>query len=182
MPFHHSLIVTSGSTITMSTDTSIKRDLEIIAGQERLLHFEAFTAKTAWLLGSRLRAEAEERSAAMTFEIQLAGRTLFLAATDGAPAGQLDWIRRKRNVVTRFGRSSYAISLELELSGLTIEARHGLTLADYAMHGGGFPIALRDTGVVGSVIASGLTQRADHAMVVNALAALLGLDVEHLPD
>ena len=174
--------MSGATTNTMSTESTLKRDLEIIAEQERLLHFEAFSAKTAWLLGSRLRADAEERDAAMTFEIQLAGRTLFLAATDGAPAGQLDWIRRKRNVVTRFGRSSYAIGLELELSGLTIEARHGLSLADHAMHGGGFPIALRGTGVVGSVIASGLTQREDHAMVVQALAALLGLDVERLPN
>lgn len=173
----------SGSTPNlMSTESNIKRDLEIIAEQERLLQFDTFSAKTAWLLGSRLRAEAEERAAPMTFEIQLAGRTLFLAATDGAPAGQLDWIRRKRNVVTRFGRSSYAVGLELELSGLTIEQRHGLTLADHAMHGGGFPIAVRGTGVVGSVIASGLTQRVDHAMIVDALAALLGLDTERLPD
>ena len=165
----------------MSSET-IQRDLDIIAKQERLLHFETFSARTAWLLGSRLRAEAEDRNAAMTFEIQLAGRTLFLAATDAAPAGQLDWIRRKRNVVARFGRSSYAIGLELELSGKTIEQRHGLTLADHAMHGGGFPIALHGTGVVGSVVASGLTQRLDHALAVDALAAILGIQVERLPD
>ena len=166
----------------MSPATSIERDLGIIAEQERLLQFETFSATTTWLLGSRLRAEAVERAAAMTFEIQLAGRTLFFASTDGAPAGQADWIRRKRNVVARFGRSSYAVGLELELSGKTIEQRHGLTLADYAMHGGGFPLALRGTGLVGTVVASGLTQRTDHAIVVDALAAILGINVERLHD
>jgi len=69
----------------------------------------------------------------------------------------------------------------LEQDGRTIEARHGLTLADYAMHGGGFPIILRGTGVVGSVISSGLHQRVDHGMVVDALAGVLGIDVERLP-
>jgi len=107
---------------------SIEADLKTIAVQEEQLQFEAFSAETAWLLGCRLRADALARGAAMTFEIQIAGRTLFLAATDGAPAGQADWIRRKRNVVMRFGRSSYAIGLQLELEGKTIEQRHGLTL------------------------------------------------------
>jgi uncharacterized protein (UPF0303 family) len=160
---------------------SIETDLATIAVQERQLQFAAFGADTAWELGSRLRADAQARGAAMTFEVQIAGRTLFLATTEGAPAGQLDWIRRKRNVVTRFGRASYAVGLQLELDGKTIEQRHGLTLADYAMHGGGFPILLAGTGCVGSVIASGLHQRVDHAMVVNALAAQLGVDVERLP-
>jgi uncharacterized protein (UPF0303 family) len=155
---------------------SIETDLRTIAIQERELQFESFGAEAAWLVGCKLRADALSRGAAMTFEIQVAGRTLFLASTDGAAAGQLDWIRRKRNVVMRFGRSSYAVGLQLELDGQTIEQRHGLTLADYAMHGGGFPINLRGTGCVGSVIASGLQQRVDHAMVVEAMAGLLGLD------
>jgi uncharacterized protein (UPF0303 family) len=154
---------------------SIETDLKMIALQEKELQFESFGADVAWLVGCKLHADALSREAAMTFEIQVAGRTLFLAATEGAAAGQLDWIRRKRNVVMRFGRSSYAVGLQLELEGKTIEERHGLTLADYAMHGGGFPILLRGTGCVGSVIASGLHQRVDHAMVVDAIAGVLGV-------
>jgi uncharacterized protein (UPF0303 family) len=160
---------------------SIESDLKTIARQEEQLQFESFSAETAWQVGSLLRADALARGAAMTFEIQISGRTLFLAATDGAPAGQADWIRRKRNVVMRFGHCSYMVGLQLEQDGRTIEARHGLTLVDYAMHGGGFPIILRGTGVVGSVISSGLHQRVDHGMVVDALAAVLGIDVERLP-
>jgi uncharacterized protein (UPF0303 family) len=155
---------------------SIETDLKTIARQEKELQFESFSADVAWLVGCKLRADALSRGAAMTFEIQVAGRTLFLAATDGAPAGQLDWIRRKRNVVMRFGRSSYAVGLQLEQDGQTIEQRHGLTLADYAMHGGGFPVLLRGTGCVGSIVASGLHQRVDHAMVVDAVAGVLGVN------
>jgi len=160
---------------------SIETDLQAIAEQEKTLVWYNFGAETAWQIGWRLRAEAIERKAAMTFEIQVAGRTLFLAATEGAPAGQMDWLRRKRNVVMRFGKSSYAVGLELEKTGLTIEQRHGLTLADYAMHGGGVPILLRGTGCVGSVIASGLHQRVDHALVVEAMGAVLGVEVAQLP-
>ena len=156
-------------------------DLRLIAEQEQALQFAEFSARTAWDVGCALREDALARSAGMTFEVQLAGRTLFLCATDGAAPGQLDWIRRKRNVVQRFGRSSYAMGLQLAQEGKTIEARHGLTLAEYAMHGGGFPLLLRGTGLVGSVIASGLDQRTDHMMVVRALAKVLGVNAPVLP-
>jgi uncharacterized protein (UPF0303 family) len=160
---------------------SIETDLATLAVQESTLQFAAFGADTAWAIGTRLRADAEARKAAMTFEIQVAGRTLFMVATEGAPTGQMDWIRRKRNVVMRFCRSSYAVGLLLEKDAQTIEQRHGLSLADFAMHGGGFPILLRGTGCVGSIISSGLHQRVDHAMVVDALASVLNLNVERLP-
>ncbi len=154
----------------------IESDLQVIAAQEKALQFDRFGADTAWEIGSALRSDAVARKATMTFEIQIAGRTIFTCTTDGAPAGQADWIRRKRNAVMRFGRSSYAIGLELELEGKTLEARHGLSSLDYATHGGGFPIVLRGTGCVGSIVASGLAQRVDHEMVVNAIAACLATD------
>ena len=158
-----------------------EEDLRLIAEQERLLHFASFSTETAWAVGSALRAEALARKAGMTFEIQIAGRTLFACTTDGAAPGQADWIRRKRNVVTRFGRSSYAVGLQLQLEGKTIEERHGLTLTDFAMHGGGVPILLAGTGLVGSVVSSGLDQRIDHGLVVKAMAGVLGVSVPALP-
>ena len=161
---------------------SIETDLDIIAQQERLLQFPAFSAATAWDLGLRLRTAALATGEPMTIEIQLAGRNLFACSTGFAPAGQADWIRRKRNTVLRFGRSSYAMGLMLEREGKTIEARHGLTLADFAMHGGGFPIVLRDTGLVGCIVVSGLPQRDDHNMVVSALANLLDIEAPRLED
>ncbi len=160
---------------------SIETDMELLAQQERELQFEHFNADTAWAIGGRLRQDALARKAGMTFEIQIAGRTLFLGTTDGAKGEHADWIRRKRNVVMKFSRSSYWMSLELQLKGKTMEARHeGVFYADYAMHGGAFPIALRGTGLVGTIVASGLHQRADHAMVVNAIAAELGVDAARL--
>ena len=160
----------------------IEQDLQGIAAQERALVFKQFGAEEAWRLGCWLRDFAVEKKAAMTFEIRIAGRVVFLAATAGAPAGQMDWIRRKRNVVERFGKSSYAVGLELEATGKTIEQRHGLTLADYAMHGGGFPLVLAGTGMVGTAVVSGLPQRQDHAMIVAGLASVMAITVDQLPD
>lgn len=161
---------------------SIESDLERIRQQEVMLQFDSFSAATAWAVGSRMREDVLARSATMTLEVQIAGRTLFYASTGFAPADQMEWIRRKRNVVMRFGRSSYAVGLELEQQSKTIEQKYGLSTGEYATHGGAFPLVLRGTGCVGSVIASGLPQRQDHALVVNALAAVLGVDVVRLSD
>jgi uncharacterized protein (UPF0303 family) len=160
---------------------SVERDLELVAEQERDLQFESFSAETAWAIGSALRADALARGAGMTFEIQVAGRTLFVGTTDGAKGEHADWIRRKRNVVMKFGRSSYWMSLELLMKGKSMVERHeGTSYAEYAMHGGAFPISLKGTGLVGTIIASGLHQRVDHAMVVDAIAGVLGVNVVRL--
>jgi uncharacterized protein (UPF0303 family) len=160
---------------------NLEHDMELVAQQERTLRFDRFNAETAWAIGSSLRSDALARNAGMTFEIQIAARTLFLGTTDGAKAEHADWIRRKGNVVMKFARSSYWMSLELLLKGKSMVERHeGTSYADYAMHGGAFPIVLNGTGLVGTIIASGLHQRVDHAMVVDAIAGFLGVDVPRL--
>lgn len=160
---------------------SAAEDLKLIDEQERLLRFTAFDANTAWQLGSLMRDALLARSAGGTVEIKLAGQLLFACATPGATPGQADWIRRKRNTVKRFARSSYAVGRMLERDGQTLEARHGLELRDYAAHGGGFPIIVEGVGPVGTAIVSGLPQRDDHALVTAAIASLLGVEAPELP-
>jgi len=47
-----------------------------------------------------------------------------------------------------------------------------LSPADYAAHGGGFPLVTLDSGVIGCVTVSGLPQVMDHLVVVHALHSL----------
>lgn len=164
----------------MASGSSIEKDLPILEQQEEALQFPRFDADTAWQLGSRLRAKLMERKAGGSVEIEVAGHLLFACATPGATPGQANWIRRKRNAVRHFGRSTYATGRKLEAEGLTLPERHGLSDADHAVHGGGFPILLRGTGMVGTVILSGLPQRDDHNLVVEALAEVLGVEVPRL--
>ncbi len=160
---------------------SVEQDLELVAEQERVLQFSSFGSDLAWAVGSKLRDDAIRHGAGMTFEIQIAGRVLFLGTTEGAKGEHADWIRRKRNVVMKFGKSSYWMSLELLQKAKTMETRHeGLSYQEYAMHGGAFPIVLTGTGLIGTIVASGLHQRVDHAMVVDAIANVLGSDVVRL--
>ena len=155
-------------------------DLAILDQQEQMLRFAAFDAATAWKLGSLMREKLLARNAGGTIEIEIAGQLLFACTTPGATPGQADWVRRKRNTVRRFARSSYTVGRILERDGETLEQRHGITLTDFAAHGGGFPIFLSGTGAVGTAIVSGLPQREDHKLVVAALAETLGITVPEL--
>jgi uncharacterized protein (UPF0303 family) len=158
----------------------VEDDVQVIREQEKLLVFRQFGPKEAWALGCRLRELAMAGTEPVLIEIEACGRLLFAAAVGETTPGSSDWVRRKRNVVHRFGQSSYGVGRGLDAQDTTLETRQGLMLSDYAAHGGGFPIRVRGTGVVGSVIVSGLPQREDHNLVVRALAESVGEDVPML--
>lgn len=158
----------------------LTEDLAIIQEQERVLRFKAFDADTAWKLGNAMRRMLIERNAGGSIEIEIAGQVLFACATVGATPGQADWIRRKRNTVKRFARSSYQVGRTLERDGETMLARHGLELRDFAAHGGGFPLWVEGVGCIGTAIVSGLPQRDDHELVVAAVAEVLGVEAPRL--
>jgi len=161
---------------TMTIDT----DLAHLALQEERLQFDAFDQRTAWALGSRIKALSEEAGVALAIEIRLGKDTVFFYSMPGTGPTNADWARRKRNSVELLHTSSYALNLKLEKEGSTLEAKQGLPLRDYATHGGSVPIRVRGVGVVGVVTVSGIPQRDDHAMAIHALAELCGVPLHEV--
>ncbi len=159
---------------------SIDQDLEKIALQERRLQFKHFDSGVAWAVGCALKAAAEKTQAAVAIDIQLHGFPLFSHAMAGTTPDNLEWIRRKRNVVMRYHRSSYAIGLKHERANTTLQGTTGLDLKDYSTHGGCFPIFVAGAGCVGTITVSGLPQREDHGLVVSVLQDYLHLTGEDL--
>jgi uncharacterized protein (UPF0303 family) len=155
-------------------------DLERIALQERELVLPRLDAQIAWDLGTRLRAMSHERGLAVVIDVRRFGQPLFYAAMEGTTPDNPEWVRRKSNVVARFHCSSYAIGIKEKIKGQSLVESQGLALADYATHGGSFPLAVAAAGVVGSVTVSGLPMRADHELVIEALCAILGRDYTDL--
>jgi uncharacterized protein (UPF0303 family) len=158
---------------------SLSDDLALIALQERQLQFVSFDEETAWRLGSRLRLLAIERDLALVIDIRRPAQPLFYAALPGTTPDNAEWVRRKSNVVFRFHRSSYAVGSEMEQKQSSLEAR-GLPTADYASHGGSFPIRVQNSGFIAAVTVSGLPQRADHELVVEAFCAELNRSYDSL--
>ena len=91
----------------------------------------------------------------------------------GASADQADWIRRKNNVVARFGRCSFYVGIDHKHRGVAFEDIKYLDPQDHAANGGAFPITIKNTGIIGTVTISGLRQAEDHALVIEALRAVL---------
>ena len=161
---------------------AIAEDLATIAHQEAELHFSSFDYDTAWSLGVSLRDLAIARQQIVVVDIRRFGQPhqpLFYTALGGTPDNSR-WVQRKSNVVARFHRPSYAIGLTLEHTNRSFSERYGLPDADYAAHGGSFPIHVDGAGIIGAVTISGLPQRDDHNLVVEALCLALHKDHESL--
>ena len=159
---------------------SLQSDLEHIAFQERELTLPGFDADFAWDLGSRLRQMAHERKLAVVIDVRRIGQPLFYTALEGTTPDNVDWVRRKNNVVERFHISSYAAGIKEKIKGHSLTESQGLPLADYATHGGAFPLRVNGADIVGIATVSGLPMRADHELVVEALCALLDRDYAKL--
>jgi uncharacterized protein (UPF0303 family) len=155
---------------------SMADDLARIALQEKELRLPRLDPQFAWELGSLLHALAKDRELKVVIDVRRFGQQLFYVALDGTTPDNPEWVRRKSNSVARFLRSSYAVGLDLRAKNTTLFEIQGLSLADYAIHGGSFPLHVEGAGVIGSVTVSGLPDRADHELVVEALCALLGRD------
>jgi uncharacterized protein (UPF0303 family) len=159
---------------------SLQTDLDQIALQERELILPKFDAEIAWDLGSRLRQMAHERKLAVVIDVRRIDQPFFYAALEGTTPDNVEWVRRKNNVVERFHISSYAAGIKEKIKGRTLTETQGLPLIDYATHGGAFPLRVAGAGVVGIATVSGLPMRADHELVIEALCSLLGRDYADL--
>lgn len=154
---------------------SSEEELLRLHAEEQRLQFPTFNNESAWQLGCALRQEAERRGLHVTIDIQFADQTLFHYAMPGTSPDNAEWIRRKRNVVLRFHRSSYAMGMRLALRNTTLEAFYGLSNADYAVQGGSFPLRIANCGCVGAISVSGAPQREDHLLVSEVISNFLGL-------
>jgi uncharacterized protein (UPF0303 family) len=155
---------------------SLETDIAQIARQEQELRFDSFGEEDAWSLGSLMRQVAVERSLPFVIDIRIGNRPLFYTALPGSTPENPDWVRRKVNTVYRFHKSSYRVGREYQMQGKAFDASRGIDPMDHALAGGGFPIHLKSTGVVGAVTVSGVPQRQDHEFVVEMLCRHLKID------
>lgn len=155
---------------------NLEDELALLVRQEETLQYTRFDETTAWQLGSYLYDQASTESWPLVIAIRRFDRPLFFAARPGVTSDNHEWVMRKQRTVQRFLRSSYRIRYQLALDNQDITQRYHLSPAEYASVGGGFPIIVKGAGLVGSVTVSGLPDRQDHQIIVDALCELLGHD------
>ncbi len=141
--------------------------------QEARLVLPSLGEADAIAIGRLLLARAEERSLPVVIEVRRLGRVAFRAAMPGSTPDNDVWIAGKAAVVDRFGHASFYVGRRYAAESTTFEAATGLSQPAYAAYGGGFPLAVAGTGIVGVALVSGLPQAADHALIVECLEAYL---------
>ena len=159
---------------------SIADDIKRINSQEMALQFTSFTESDAWALGCQMREAAVAGKHPFVIDIRCAGRKLFYAALPSTQPDNETWVEHKINVVLRYHKSSYLMSRELAEKGKVLDESQGVLPINYAPHGGCFPIAIKNVGVVGTITVSGIPQREDHNFVVAQICQYLKLDYEAL--
>jgi uncharacterized protein (UPF0303 family) len=156
-------------TIAMSTSANI-------AEQEERLVFDRFDEARAFEIGGLIRRRGLAEAMPIVVEIRFWDRLLFYAALPGSTSSNTEWVRRKLNVVKMFHKSTYRMVLEEQRPDRTFKPGAGLSPADFVLAGGGFPIRIKGVGVVGGIGVSGMPEREDHALIVEALCEHLGVD------
>lgn len=150
--------------------------LKILTRQEEALIFDKFDEMDAWAIGTAIREQVLAYGSAAAVDITCGRMCLFSCCVARLTPHNLTWIPRKRNTVLEFWQSSYRVTLNLQQMGKTL-AERGLANIDYALSGGGFPIRLRQSGVIGAIVVSGMDQAVDHQVIVDVVAAHLNQSV-----
>ncbi len=141
--------------------------------QEQQLLLPYFNNESAWRLGTLIRDHASHINAAVAIDIHAFGQQLFFSALQGSQLDNLEWIRRKRQSVLRFGHSTLYLRRFHESKGRVFEEQVHIDVTEYSGHGGGVPLRLKEGGLIGAVCVSGLPDTEDHAVAVQALLQLI---------
>src|SRR5689334_19171769 len=113
--------------------------LETLREHEQELQFTEFGNDTALALGLALVEAARRERKVIAIDIARCGQQLFHYAMPGTSADNDAWIRRKNNVVNRYGHSSFYVGTEFRARGKNFDVDARLDPDQYAAHGGAFP-------------------------------------------
>lgn len=159
-------------------DEKLKLALARCEKEEALLRFDQFSNEDALALGLKIIETAQQRKAAVAIDIEVNGTQLFHYAMPGSNRRHALWIRRKQNMVQTAQISTLHAHYQLIRDGKDQEKDWQLSEAEYGAIGGGFPIHIKGTGIIGAVACSGLAHQDDHQLLVDSISALLGVELD----
>ncbi|KAI9322092.1 hypothetical protein BX666DRAFT_2016925 [Dichotomocladium elegans] len=147
--------------------------LSTLLEQENRLQFTSFSSEDALQLGLSIIDHAKPFNKPIVVDITVAGHQVFRYAMQGTCPDNGEWVARKNKTVMRFGHSSFYMGCYCASQGKTLEEKYHVQEKEYAIHGGAFPLIIKDVGVIGTITVSGLAQDADHALVVSTVEQYL---------
>lgn len=150
-----------------------RRSLEELIGrienEIRTLQLAAFSQEDALALGLLIVELATERGFPVAVDIRRGTHVLFHVSLPGATPDNDIWVAKKARTAERYAEPSLLVGLRGRLGGGRMEDNAWFDESAYAAHGGAFPVYVRGTGQIATATVSGLPQKADHDLVVEAL-------------
>lgn len=140
--------------------------------QEATVLLPSFDNTAGRRLGEILVGFGVSRGLPITVDVTRGDQQLFHAALDGTAAWNDRWLARKITTVRTLGVSSYLAGLQAKVGGHVFEEAPWVDARLMSGHGGGYPVKVAGTGLVGTVAVSGLPDHEDHALAVEALEQL----------
>jgi uncharacterized protein (UPF0303 family) len=155
-----------------ASEIPVLADVADLEAEFARFRFTSMDHEAAVALGEDLVRRSRAKGWSMAVSVKLGDHEVFHVALPGATPINDNWIRRKRNLIELTGEPTFLVGQRLAAEGKTLDDLN-LDEVDFAPAGGGYPLIVNDV-VVGSVIVSGVPQQDDHALVVEALSALVG--------
>lgn len=141
--------------------------------EEQHYEFTSFNAETALKIGNYAISYCKEHQLEVCIDIYAYSKTLFHYCFDSCSMNNEEWIRKKRNAVLYFQHSTKFLTLKNNNDASLLQTKYGLSNHDYCITAGGFPIKVKNCGIVGAICISGLAPDEDHELLINILQANL---------
>ena len=129
--------------------------------------------KVAQEIGSIATQIGLDRNYGIEISIRFGEWEVFKAALPGSKQESDGWINRKANVVNLTKHSTMYERVISEENGFDWHQLHGVIDETHAIHGGGFPLYVKEEGFKGILLISGLPQVEDHKLAVEILQVFL---------
>ena len=154
-------------------ETHFTRELlEQCCREEETYQFEHFSHGDAKRLGDLLFENSKACERTVGVEIRINGDVIYRYLPDSCNRENGTWLRAKGNTVEMMRMSSLHVAAQLALDGETLEDKK-MNPVEYGLLGGGFPIFLRGTGMIGTIAVSGLWHEEDHRLIIRTLNEFL---------
>ncbi len=151
----------------------VQKTFDLIGEEERELTFDTFSRDTALELGLTIIDNAKSYDDPITVEITVNGLSIFRFFAEGSIPDSNLWLTRKRNSVDLMHMSSLRFKYWLEMNGWDLNDRK-VKVDDFAPYGGGFPVAIKGSGVIGSICVSGLpSDEDDHKLITDSIKMVM---------
>ena len=151
-------------------------DYKIVEEQELLLQFERFSNDIAIDIGMMMIEQSRKEGQSIAVDISRCGQQISHAALEGTSPDIDEWLKKKRNTVYRFFCSTLSIQGKLKKFNATLESALNLSNNEYTQAGGGFPIIVKNVGLIGAIAASGTSEVQEHELITSCLSKYLNID------